>query len=1524
MADVESMAWDAKDAAWNFDYQTYFRDLYGIDPDAAVYVQQLELQQGGILAIVEIAIDMPLTAAVLFDYTGQPVAEQVIGSLPGVEVINAPDAQTGHFYWTYPDNANSAVFEATLSADAFNEVALFGAAPVIATAVSALDSVNDFGAPAEETLDYQVVAMMNTADGGYLVAVEAEMLSNGGTYPVVLGLKLDAAGNLLSKTPVEGLVQKGFQGADGNLYLEVDQYIDDGNGGQVKTQSFQQLDLNIAAPVVSIITQKAFYDNRSDMYGFDSKLLIDDELVDFSDFPPNGIALTATQSVEAEGVYQQTDGSVIARLFVFDENDPVNNSFEHLVRFSADGTVLEEQSLAAGFWAIDVDEPGNSLYLQSPVSEEGIFQIMELNLEGDSLPTAVDMVNVFGFDLDMNGLYPNMPEGYKGVVDSSTGNDYSILLAVEAWNPVTDEEADITSLVVIDETVGIVQLAVPVTGSVDKLILTEENWIYFSQSSNEGDSYYRLNVNDASDGPESVNENIFWAAIDSSGQIFEHYINNQSFDFTGFSTENFPVTAADEQRGGWYSSTNDATFVEIRYWSNDLDADRSLLLLYGSDATSPDDFLYEATLPAGANLLSGMQNSFLYAEPVEGQPGEVVVQQAVYDTTNGFDLSASTLFGGNSLTLTDLYPDPEVTNLEVQVGQITEVGDVTLVVSGARDQDAGQDLPNSYIAIINNQTGVVLDTQVFENTQPWNLWPQVLNDDVYFRVNAGWDEQFQTDIINYYKADLTSTADTINLMQISEFAYNDAFGVSDPAWDVYVNGYIFNYEDFPVDGAQLGLTHTIEGIRTTELYGNNDFEGTLVRLDLFSADTLTDQTLLLMYGADASTSDEVSYTQFVPAGHFVINTWNNQFTYLEPADGGQAGEVLVKQGTYDIQTGFTMDDAVLFGGNAVNMLSLFPSLQEGYVSEIEQISAFEDISLLTVGAWNPSTGDDIAYSHLAILESATGTLLDTLQINADAQDVFFSNNGTDLFVGSYYWDYDTGQQVETYYQIAADSVGDYSLVSLSSDQYYAALNGTILDTASYSMDATEQPDGSVQVQVFLNSEVDINAADLQFLYDETNFNLTDMQLQPGWTGSYTDRHDGDNPVNSADIAISAISVAAADTMQAFAMLNFVPVNADTQFDISLLNAEISSSQMVLDKKPPLVAQPDYSDALVLDLNGGQTLPDLLDLRNAQLTGNELTVEVWFNPQNTDAIGSFEWDLSVQDSSGALISQVAASATPNFDLYAYNLGATTNLETSSFSFSGAGSVNTEMLLTTVTYQLNGADLSGVQVALSDALIGVVNADQTLDVLSVADDVADIATGLSLDGVVSFWADQTLIAGTDVVLQQGNETDGYTTLGTAVTDNNGEFSLDQIASGEYQLSLSLTDPAASEYQSVVSAAEASTAARLAVGLIDNANISEYAKMAADVDQNGQVSAADASMIARQAVGLAQLDGWIVLPELSTARLDALSQDTGHGANDALLPDNTLQLNADTSQNYVAVLLGDIDGSATNLLDDLNALV
>jgi hypothetical protein len=205
-------------------------------------------------------------------------------------------------------------------------------------------------------------------------------------------------------------------------------------------------------------------------------------------------------------------------------------------------------------------------------------------------------------------------------------------------------------------------------------------------------------------------------------------------------------------------------------------------------------------------------------------------------------------------------------------------------------------------------------------------------------------------------------------------------------------------------------------------------------------------------------------------------------------------------------------------------------------------------------------------------------------------------------------------------------------------------------------------------------------------------------------------------------------------------------------------------------------------------------------------------------------------------------------------------------------------------------------------------------------SSGDLYADIADAVILSGVVYHWANHALIG--DVELSVENTLNG--TLDSVVTNPDVDFdqySLPALYAGDKTLAASkeLTDV---DQNFVVNTFDALSALRIAVGLnpnTDGAAVSPYQFIAADVNQDGLVNTFDALQILQMAVGLpgAIPQEWLFVSEGQ----DFWDEAANDGQGTFTIDKNNVDWEAegvpfadpqDVNPNFVAVMLGDVDGS------------
>jgi len=204
------------------------------------------------------------------------------------------------------------------------------------------------------------------------------------------------------------------------------------------------------------------------------------------------------------------------------------------------------------------------------------------------------------------------------------------------------------------------------------------------------------------------------------------------------------------------------------------------------------------------------------------------------------------------------------------------------------------------------------------------------------------------------------------------------------------------------------------------------------------------------------------------------------------------------------------------------------------------------------------------------------------------------------------------------------------------------------------------------------------------------------------------------------------------------------------------------------------------------------------------------------------------------------------------------------------------------------------------------------------------------GMEINGLVYHWKSHTLIEGVSVTASDDVSSDSI------LSDVQGEYLLStSIDTG----SLSVTkDVVIGDTKNIITSADALAALKIAVSVNPNADpdgagellppeVSPYQFIAADVNKDGRVTSADALSILKMAVGLpAGFDvSWNFVQE-SENFIDDASGLFVSNRNSVKWNSDDLELAAigSSSQNYVAVLLGDVNGSwnsseMPNMLDD-----
>jgi hypothetical protein len=153
----------------------------------------------------------------------------------------------------------------------------------------------------------------------------------------------------------------------------------------------------------------------------------------------------------------------------------------------------------------------------------------------------------------------------------------------------------------------------------------------------------------------------------------------------------------------------------------------------------------------------------------------------------------------------------------------------------------------------------------------------------------------------------------------------------------------------------------------------------------------------------------------------------------------------------------------------------------------------------------------------------------------------------------------------------------------------------------------------------------------------------------------------------------------------------------------------------------------------------------------------------------------------------------------------------------------------------------------------------------------------------------------------------------TIKTDVTDENGEYHFDELATDEVVVKADMNfEPQGRQ----VTSADALAALKMAVGINPNGmdetgerqiDVSPYQFIAADVNKSGKITSSDALSILKMAVNMpdALEQEWMFVPEVEgmTMHRDSVSWDSDGAA---------VSLDGDHSTNFIGVLLGDVSSS------------
>jgi hypothetical protein len=191
------------------------------------------------------------------------------------------------------------------------------------------------------------------------------------------------------------------------------------------------------------------------------------------------------------------------------------------------------------------------------------------------------------------------------------------------------------------------------------------------------------------------------------------------------------------------------------------------------------------------------------------------------------------------------------------------------------------------------------------------------------------------------------------------------------------------------------------------------------------------------------------------------------------------------------------------------------------------------------------------------------------------------------------------------------------------------------------------------------------------------------------------------------------------------------------------------------------------------------------------------------------------------------------------------------------------------------------------------------------VSVTSDETDEVHPISytLDGTVTFWKSGEAVEGADVNLEFAAES-----LET-VTDADGGFSFDDVAAGEYDVSVDKsTDESVSR---AIGFTDALATLKMSLGMNPNRDgsaVSNYQYLAADANRDGKVEAGDALDILKMAIEEddAPASEWLFVSE--TVANEAMDSDSVDW-NDQL---SGISITEDSYLDLIGVITGDVNGS------------
>jgi len=180
---------------------------------------------------------------------------------------------------------------------------------------------------------------------------------------------------------------------------------------------------------------------------------------------------------------------------------------------------------------------------------------------------------------------------------------------------------------------------------------------------------------------------------------------------------------------------------------------------------------------------------------------------------------------------------------------------------------------------------------------------------------------------------------------------------------------------------------------------------------------------------------------------------------------------------------------------------------------------------------------------------------------------------------------------------------------------------------------------------------------------------------------------------------------------------------------------------------------------------------------------------------------------------------------------------------------------------------------------------------------------VTVGYDLTGAAHYWNGGAVISGATATMSSATDV-------TDVTDVNGAYNFDTLPPGAYQLGFHKTVDAT--VTGAITTDDALAALRMSVGFNPNANnavVTPYQFMAADIDHDGQILPTDALFILKMVVHMTTgvpANEWVFVPE--TVGSIAMDRHSVASAIDPL----PVTLGQNTTMQLVGIVMGDVNGN------------